>query len=320
MGMNFRALAIGILFVIPGIFQNVHADAVLTVPQDLASLSSSYLPDPSSLPDYILIQDVHRHAEVQGKIANLILFGYSHWGARRIFMEGAFSKVDLTVFHRLPDDARETLLKRLILEGNLSGPELAAVMVLEREWRDPPVWPLQLVGMEDARLYSENLYVFRDLLHQREAALRELDSLIRLNDEMHLPQPNILGNELSLAKSLLELKLTPEEYSLYLSARSALPNSPQLEPALTLADKFYDVVNQRSMAFIKESSRKLPAGSGPRVLVVGGFYTAFMAQQLREAGLSFVVLSPTITQSENHQAYEKQLLDSVDTLDFSRTP
>jgi hypothetical protein len=220
----------------------------------------------------------------------------------------------------LPDVERQALLKRLIVEGNLSGPELAAVLVMEEEWRNPPVWPLQLLGMEDARLYKENLQLFRDLLHQRENALRELDSLRRLNDDMHLPQPNILGNELALAKSLLQIKLTPQEYDLYLAARDTLPDSPQLQPALRLGERFYAIVNQRSSAFIRESTRKLPAGNGPRVLVVGGFHTAFMAQQLREQGISFVVLSPTFTQSENHQAYEKQLLDSVDTLDFSRLP
>ena len=292
------------------------AQGELSVPPDLATISSAFLPDSSSAPEFILIQDVHHHAEVQGKIANLILYGYDHWGARRVFMEGAFSKVDLTVFHRLPENERQPLLKRLILEGNLSGPELAAVMVLEREWRDPPSWPLQLLGMEDARLYTENLIFFRDLCHQREGALRELDSLRRLNDGMNLPQPNILGNELALAQSLLELKLTPQEYDLYRSARSALPNSPQLAPALKLAETFYDLVNQRSTAFIKESLRKLPAGNGPRVLVVGGFHTTLMTQRLREEGISFVVLSPTITQSEDHKAYEKRLMDSIDTLDI----
>jgi hypothetical protein len=318
--MSFKMCVLQIFFSGLGMFQNVQAESTFTVPPNLANLSSAYLPDPSRLPEFILIQDVHRHPEVQGKIANLILFGYAHWGARRVFMEGAFSKVDLTVFHRLPENARHALLKRLMSDGNISGAEFAAVTVMEEEWRNPPVWPLQLLGMEDARLYGENLQTFRDLLGQRENALRELDSLRRLNDEMQLPQPNILGDELALARSLLLLRLTPQEYELYLAARGALPDSPQLRPALRLAEKFYDVVNKRSSAFIKEASRKLPAGSGPRVLVAGGFHTAFMARQLREEGVSFVVLSPTITQSEDHKTYEKDLLDSVGTLDFSRLP
>jgi len=297
-----------------------YAGPLLDVPADLASISDSYFIDTTELPDFILIQDVHRHAEVQGKISGLILYGYDHWGARRIFMEGAFSKVDLTVFHRLPDTTRKNLLHRLVMEGNLSGPELAAVLVMEREWRDPPVWPLQVLGMEDAHLYAQNLHAFRDLSRLRPNAIRELESLQRLNREMNLPEPNILSNELDRAKALLEARLTPEDYALYLDAKQALPDSPVLKPALISAEKFYNLVNQRSMSFLEESGRKLPAGNGPRVLVVGGFHTAYMANQLRQKGISFIVLAPTITQAGDQKAYEKQLLDSVDTLDFSRLP
>jgi hypothetical protein len=299
---------------------SIYADPTLDLPANVATISTSYLPTPAVLPEYILIQDVHHHAEVQGKIATLILYAYEHWGARRVYTEGAFSKVDLTVFHRLPEATRHELLERLVHEGNLSGPELAAVMVGEREWRNPPIWPMQLVGMEDVGLYTANLRVFRDLQRQREGAIREVESLRRLNAALNLPEPNILGSELDRAKSLLELRLTPADYALYLSGRSTLPDSPQLQPMLHEAEKFYELVNERSVAFLKESSRKLPAGNGPRVLIVGGFHTAFMTEQLRQQGSSYIVLSPSITQAGNRKAYEKQLLNSMDTLDCSRLP
>ena len=288
------------------------------IPKTLGTVSDAYLPNPNAIPDYVLIQDVHHHAEVQGKIANLILYGYDHWGARRIFTEGAFSKVDLTVFHRLPDATRRDLLQRLINEGNLSGPELATVIVSEREWRNPSVWPMQLVGMENVSLYLENLRLFRDLQRLRGPALQEVDSLSRLNKAMNLPEPNILGSELGRARDLLELRLTPRDYALYLSARNALPESAQLRPALRVAEAFYAMVNSRSSAFLKESQRKLPAGNGPRILVVGGFHTSYMAEQLKQRGISYIVLSPAITQRGDQKAYEHDLLNSIDTLAFSR--
>ena len=309
-----------LLVAVAGFTLAVPAAAIPDVPGELATVTSAYLPDPKALPEFILIQDVHRHSEVQGKIANLILYGYDHWGARRIYMEGAFTKVDLTVFHRLPETTRQALLQGLIIDGNLSGPELAAVLVSEREWRNPSVWPLQVVGMEDAFLYAQNLRVFRDLMAINNAALREVRSLRRLNDSLNLPEPNILGSQLARSESLLQLRLTPDEYALYLSGRNALPDAPLLRPALNLAEKFYALVDQRSAAFIAESTRKLPAGTGPRILIVGGFHTAFMAEQLQEKGHSYIVLSPTITQAGNHKTYEKNLLNSIDTLNFTATP
>src|SRR5207302_10248922 len=59
----------------------------LRVPAQIARVTDAYLPvpsredsgrspRPSALPDFILIQDVHRHPQVQSRIANLIIQGY----------------------------------------------------------------------------------------------------------------------------------------------------------------------------------------------------------------------------------------------------
>lgn len=292
-------------------------DQQLDIPQDLAHIADAHQPVPGALPDFILIQDVHRHAQVQGKIAQLIEYGYDHWGVRRVLMEGAFSKVDLGVFHRLPSETQEKLLGELVGQGKLSGPEWAAVRLMEREWRNPPRSPFQLLGMENPTLYLENLQLFRDVCRDRDPALRELASLQRLQDAMNLPQPNILDTQLRRAKDLLELKLTPADFVLYQSAREAIPESSALQPALREAEAFYGLVNQRSVAFLAEAKRKLPAGQGPRILVVGGFHTAFMAQQLRAQQASFVVLTPQITSGSNRDLYERDLLDRLDALQFA---
>lgn len=286
--------------------------------ENVAAVTRSYLVPGETVPQYILIQDIHQNPECQGLISRAILWGYENWGVRRVFMEGAFSPVDLSVFHRLPDDERQTLLTRLVSEGNLSGPEMAAVLLMEREWRRAPVSPFQLIGMESPRLYAANLQAFKQVYATRAEALRELGSLRRLQERLELPQENILDAQLRRAEKLLQLKLTPADYALYLSARDLLPASAQLTPALQNAERFYELVNERSVAFIREAGRKLPAGGGPRVLVAGGFHTDFMADLLRTQNKSFIVLSPKTKSGVVTSAYEKQLLQSVDTLQFPK--
>ena len=128
-------------------FQQVQS--LLNIPAALARVTDASWPDPESFPDYFLIQDVHRHPQVQNQIAALVEQGYEQWGVKKVFLEGAFTVLDLSVFHRVPKKTQSLLLDRLIAEGSLSGPELAAVHIMEWEWRNPPVSPFQIFGLED---------------------------------------------------------------------------------------------------------------------------------------------------------------------------
>jgi hypothetical protein len=316
--MDIRRWAVSIGFPML-LVVSIGAEESLDVPPQLARITDAS-PDFSGTPDFILIQDVHRHAEAQRQIADIIEYAYDHWGAHRVYMEGAFSQVDLTVFHRLPEDTQKTLLANLVAEGRLSGAEWAAVRLMEREWRNPPVSPFQLEGLENPRLYAQNLKVFKQIAARRAGALMELGSLERLQNRMGLPEPNILRTQLDRARALIELRLTPEDYALYMSANDVIPKSPILTPTLRLAERFYELVNERSAIFLQEANHKLPAGQGPRILVIGGFHTHFIAKELLRQNASFVVLAPKVTAMGNRDAYEKQLLDSVDTLRFKRNP
>ncbi len=275
--------------------------SVFTVPERFASLNGSYWAQGTTLPEYILIQDVHKHPEVQGYIASLILYGYDHWGVKKVFMEGAFSSVDLSVFHRLPENARLVLLNRLVKEGNLSGPEMAAVLLMEREWRNPPVSPFQLIGIEDPALYRENLASYQKVMAHREEALWEIKSIERLQTSMQIPDHNLLKTQLSRTEALVRLKLTPAEYDEYLRTRAAIPSTPKLDPLIHAAEDFYRLVQLRSQVFLELARKKVPASTGPRVLVVGGFHTFLMSQELRARGRSFVVLAPRVTQAATVQ-------------------
>src|SRR5262249_6635773 len=162
---------------------------------------------------FILIQDVHRHPQVQSAIASLIVQGYERWGVRKVFLEGAFTPVDLTLFHRIPNQALALLVQRLVRDGDLSGAELASVTIMEREWRDPPVSPFQLFGMEDPRLYRENVLAYQAVLDRRERALGELASIRRLQYSVSAPKK--LTEQLNRVEDLIRLKMTSAEYDDY---------------------------------------------------------------------------------------------------------
>ena len=189
----------------------------LVISSTVAHVTDAFLSTSAvEMPEFILIQDVHKHPEVQGHIASLILQGYHQWGVKKVFLEGAFTGVDLSMFHRLPDQTRGMLLSRLVQNGDLSGAELASVLLTETEWSNPQPSPFELFGMEDAKLYRQNLAAYQEVVSLREEALQEITSIRRLQSDMNMPQPNILTQELDRTETLIRLKMTPADYAAYI--------------------------------------------------------------------------------------------------------
>jgi len=282
---------------------------LLGIPEQIASITDINLPARIS-PEYILIQDVHQHPEAQSHIAALLMYGYSHWGIRSVFIEGAFAAVDLGIFREVPVQARAELVKRLAAEGRLTGAEIAAVLLSPR----PKTFPLKLIGMENPDVYERNVETYLTLERLREPAIAELNAIRRLQQKMSIPSTHVLVRQLERTRLLLQLKLTPEEYDEYLQARDATPSSPTLDPVIAMAEQFYGLVNERSRLFMDEIKTKSFSEKGPRVVVVGGFHTAEMARQLRAEGRTFVVLSPVVTRPQNTAMYEQRMLESVSAL------
>ena len=288
--------------------------SALGLPDTLAHVTDASWPDPQIFPNYILVQDMHRHPQVQTQIAALIEKGYDKWGVKKVFLEGAFTNLDMSVFHRVPKKTQVFLLERLVHEGNLSGPELAAIHIMEREWSDPPVSPFQLFGLEDPKLYRLNVQAYQSVIKGRDRAFEALVPIRRLQETMPMPGPKALLEQLARTEALLRLKLTPTEYQAYLKERALVPSTPVIDPVIHAAEEFYQVAEQRSQVFLETAARKVPASSAPRILVVGGFHTAFMAATLRLEGRSFVVLTPAITAFENDDLYEKNLTETAHVL------
>jgi hypothetical protein len=292
----------------------------LDIPESMAKVIDAYWIPPETLPQYILIQDAHRFPQVQSRIASLIVQGYERWGVKKVFVEGAFTSLDFSIFHRVPKMTQAYLMERLVKEGDLSGPELAAVLIMEREWRNPPVSPFQIFGMDDPKLYRQNIQAYQAVLAQRDRALEEIVSIRRLQVSMRLSDQSPLSQQLSRVESLIRLKITPSEYETYLKTKANTPSAPALDPAIRSAEEFYRLVQLRSQAFLREASRKVPASTSPRVLVVGGFHTAAMANLLRQANISFVVLSPHVTSDNGEPIYERRMQKTANVLAEALVP
>ena len=137
---------------------------------------------------------------------------------------------------------------------------------------------------------------------------------------MHFEEPNILNDQLDRVEALLHLKLTPSEYEAYLNAKAAVPSTPRLDPAVRAAEEFYRLAQIRSRIFLQKVAGKVPASSAPRILVVGGFHTAYMAECLRLSGRSFVVLAPAVAGGDADPIYEKRMKETTDALTQALVP
>lgn len=291
------------------------AQKALQIPASWALVTDAAWPierSASLKPDYILIQDVHRNPEVQARITALILHGYQQWGVRKVFMEGAFKPLDLSLFHRIPKSLMPALVQGLVRDGDLSGPEVAAVRIMESEWSNPPVSPFQLFGLEDPELYRRNVLAYRSVLQRRPQALNDLDAL-RINTQLLGESEEESGHGLDLIEKLLRLKLTPKEWEVFVMYKDAAPSLPALDSAIEAASQYYQLARLRSRAFMKRAAAQAPASNAPRILVVGGFHTADMAALLRRQHRSFIVLSPIVASSSGQRVYQQRMRDTVQT-------
>ncbi len=235
-------------------------------------------------PQFLILEDVHEHGEAQAAIASAILYGRKQWKASTIFVEGASGAVERPAKPR-------------------TGAEWAVV-------RDPEK-RLQLFGLESPSVYRQNLTAYQQVKKLRGAALEELHTTQLLRRAVGETDP-ALEARWALWERLLALKLRPSDYTQLLNTPFEKPNAPHLAEALGWAQRFYVLADARSSIFL-EKARNVET-EGPRVLVVGGFHTTEMVKRLREAGESYLVISPTITRPANDARYARRMDESVSAL------
>lgn len=133
------------------------------------------------------------------------------------------------------------------------------------------------------------------------------DTLFVSEDERTLDQR---AEWFAVAKKMLTLKATPKDVRLYHKDRDVIDPliaEAGLTEALSLAEKFYDLAQKRDRVFFEEliSDEHLKSNTA---IVTGGFHTEGLSEKLREAGVSYIVITPDLAgQAPDEAMYHAKL-------------
>lgn len=268
----------------------------LGVPSAVATVQDSWLPRGERFPEFVLIQDIHRHPEVQRNIAAILLHGVSRWGIQTVYIEGSWAEGE----GLSPAATPLPTLRDAVQSGRMSGAELAKAMAPDRA--------LHLLGLEDPRTYRENVDAYERVQGHQQDALRELKTTRLLSHWFDLSQTA----RWERVERLIRLRLKPSEYAEY--RRDPFRGTPgsQLAEAVAHAERFYEIADTRSQIFVHRATASQNAG--PRVLVVGGFHTGAMVELLKKDHRSYVVLTPKVTQAGYDDLYARGMVETISAL------
>ena len=155
-----------------------------------------------------------------------------------------------------------------------------------------------------------------------------------------------IDTRLRLATGFLKLELTPDEYAAFAAdkdtqlsaswipflteacAKNGISDAPQASAALDnnieQLESFYRLGLAREQSFIKNMAQKMKtSGNSSAVLITGGFHTDGLNRLLKNAGYSYVVVTPAISQKADPELYfsvlrsEQARLADNDTSDDS---
>jgi hypothetical protein len=298
---------VGVFGLVPFLLQAApppdHLDDIqkaLGVPTSIAEVTDGQWTSAAKLPEIILVQDIHRHPEVQGHIAALLLYGVRHWDLKHVYLEGAEAQTPLS----LPAMRDTDSLRDALQEGRLSGAEVAVAM--------EPDSAIALHGLEDLSVYRQNVLAYEQVERLREPAFQELDTANLLESTLDMEVGSPQGTQASLLRRMLQLRLKPADYTAYKAGPYAAHEGSSLYEAVRAAEAFYTLADQRSQIFLKN----LDAGAteSPRLVIVGGYHTASMAAELRRQGRSFAVLTPKVTQSGFDDLYARGMQETISAL------
>jgi len=184
----------------------------------------------------------------------------------------------------------------------------AKEIFLEGAWADGQTADYAFSGLEDQDAYRANVAAYEAVEKDRAAALQEIDTAQLFENAFDADS----SPSWPLIKRLVLLRLKPAEYAEYAKHPFRAATASALTRAVESAERFYGVANRRSDIFLAKA--KTLHQSGPQVLVVGGFHTAGMAQQLRKEGISYVVLAPKITQGGFEDLYSQGMHQTISAL------
>ena len=148
----------------------------------------------------------------------------------------------------------------------------------------------------------------RDLMNQvAMLTIRVLEKLIKTPEERALWEKT---GRFYLAEKLLLLQATPEDLKKAAEEKAALGTELQeagLADGLNLSLAFYDLVQKRDEIFFNKIMKD-PSLAGDIMVVTGGFHTEGLSQRLREAGISYITLTPDLgTEAPNEKLYATRM-------------
>ena len=113
-----------------------------------------------------------------------------------------------------------------------------------------------------------------------------------------------------LSKKLLLLQATPADLKAYESEKLPLESelaSAGLSEALSLSLDFYNTVKKRDEIFFGRIMND-PALAGDIVVMTGGFHTEGLSQRFRDAGISYITITPELGGSAmNEKIYNERM-------------
>ncbi|MCX5665838.1 MAG: hypothetical protein NT036_02150, partial [Candidatus Omnitrophica bacterium] len=158
-----------------------------SLPKDLGDIKDSWAHSKQSLKNIIIhIQDAHCNYAAQAKIAQIVEYLNSSYGIDTVNLEGGAGDYDLSAFSSIKEkDKRDKAADHFVKEGLVNGSELFAINNPDK---------VKLWGIEDAKLYVENLSVYRNSLKNKDRIDKTLKSISYLltNLKMHIYSKELL--------------------------------------------------------------------------------------------------------------------------------
>lgn len=147
-----------------------------------------------------------------------------------------------------------------------------------------------------------------------------------------------ISKNLIILKALVDFKLTPDEFDYYDKTKTSfdmkgwleflrlnseyfklaqyVPDDASIiEDNLTTLESFYKIAHQRDEAFVRNIDEQFAKRNiQSAILMTGGFHTPGVMRRLKDAGYSYVVISPCIEEEMNYKKYHERLKESYKML------
>ena len=229
-----RALPILFLFFIC-LLPSLTANA-LTIPREFAQSQETY--QGSKNKTVVLIQEVHVDYGAQKAIAEILRRLAEEDSLRLILVEGGWGNVSLSYLRTYADlEGRKRVAEHYFEEGKISAEEYLDII---------SDLPLRLWGIEDPKLYEENMKAFFKIQENQKKILGEIaplkQALNRLQEKIFSPELQELQKQ---KEAFEEQTLSFTDYLRYLSkhidTKPLLERYPRLHKMIVLTENDADL-------------------------------------------------------------------------------